>query len=114
VESGIAVTSEVLALVESSLIGRTATAVVAQISRAYRASRTGRAITSAAASWRAMPSADRRWTIGLALMTAAGVHVGLQLINGAPPSWLWLIVPAVAVAHGLLQILAAGGARMPK
>ena len=107
-------TDRVLALVESSLIGRTASAVVDRISAAYRDSHSGRAIGSVAEEWRAMPATDRRSAIGLTLITATVVHVGLQLITGAPPSWLWLIVPAVTVAQGLLQVLAAGSERLPK
>ena len=107
-------TSRVVALVESSLLGRTARAAARRSIHAYHASRSGRAVASAAEQWRALATADRRRTTGLVLIIAAGVHVGLQLAQGTPPSWLWLVVPALAVAHGLLQLAAASGARMTK
>jgi hypothetical protein len=98
-------------LFESSLIGRTARSAVAKASAAYRGSRCGHAVAASVGQWQTLPAAGRRWTVGLALLTAAGVHVGLQLVQGAPPSWLWLIVPGIAAAHGLLQLLAARGPR---
>lgn len=113
-EPSITVTSRVVALVESSLIGRTARAAAGRISDAFYASRSGRALASAGEQWRALAAVERRRTIGLALIIAAGVHVGLQLVQGAPPSWLWLVVPALAVAHGLLQLIAASGPRTTK
>jgi hypothetical protein len=38
------------------------------------------------------------------LIVAATVHVALR-VAGRPADWLWLIVPGIAVAQGLLLLV---------
>lgn len=45
--------------------------------------------------------------IGIAMLTAAAVHVGLRVVQGSGAGWLWLIVPGIAAAQGLLLVAAS-------
>lgn len=55
------------------------------------------------AAWRGQPPVDRTRNTGIALLTAAGVHVALSLWQGPVAGWLWLVAPAVAAAFGALM-----------
>ncbi len=54
---------------------------------------------------------SKRLLVGLVLVVAALVHVGLVWWHEAPPSWLWLILPALAAALGVLFVMFASAER---
>jgi hypothetical protein len=62
-------------------------------------------------TWTGIEVAQQRLMVGLGLMAAALVHVGLVWWHEAPPSWLWLILPALATALGVLLLMFASTER---
>ena len=94
-----------LTVVRSSQVFRFIDLVVDRVTRACDTSvviQSVRQISSGTAS------AQKRLAGGIALIVAASVHVGLVVWHEQPPLWLWLIVPALAVAIGLLLLAFAG------
>lgn len=67
-------------------------------------SRTGTAVTRACRQWRECSPSERWSMMGVALVTASLVHVGLTLTHDAPPGWLWLMPPAIAATIGVLLL----------
>lgn len=94
-------------LVESSAIARVATALAARVAAYARTSRLSRVLAPAAASWASLPHRERTFSVGLILVCAVVTHVALRLAQGAPGDWLWLIVPGIAAAQGLLLVAAS-------
>ena len=43
---------------------------------------------------------------GVVLVVAVAVHLVLTVITQTPPGWLWLMMPAIFAAMGLLLALA--------
>lgn len=94
-----------LTVVRSSQVFRFIDLVVDRVTRACDTSvviQSVRQISSGTAS------AQKRLAGGIGLIVAASVHVGLVVWHEQPPLWLWLIVPALAVATGLLLLAFAG------
>lgn len=58
------------------------------------------------AAWRGQPPVARTRNTGIALLTAAGVHMALSLWQGPVAGWLWLVAPGVAAAFGALMACA--------
>jgi hypothetical protein len=46
----------------------------------------------------------RHRTIGLTLIVAASVHLGLTILHGAQPGWFWMILPAMIMSFGVLLV----------
>ena len=70
--------------------------------------------TSNSARWiaamrRRFSSSMRQVQVGAVLMVAASVHVAAMLLTGGTTGWLWLLVPAVVFAAGVI-LLASGRA----
>lgn len=105
--------SRVSSAVESSVIARALAVVAARTGHLYRGSRIAGVVERARAYWSALGMFERRRFVGLALTTAAAVHVALRLVQGPPADWLWLIVPGIGAAQGLLLVMASmrGGAQ---
>ena len=57
--------------------------------------------------WQALHWAERRRMSGTTVLVAAMVHLLLVLWAGTTPGWLWLAVPGVTLAVGLLLIVAS-------
>jgi hypothetical protein len=78
------------------------------VDRVTRAGDTSMVVQSVRQLWSGTASAQKRLVGGIGLLVAASVHVGLVTWHEQPPSWLWLIVPGLAVAAGLLLLAFAG------
>jgi hypothetical protein len=57
--------------------------------------------------WHGLALPEKRLLVGLILVVAALVHVGLVWWHEAPPLWLWLILPALAAALGVVFLMFA-------
>lgn len=80
------------------------------ISRLRRAIQTSAALAGASAvvaKWQERPLTARRFEVGVALLTAVGVHIALRLWQGADPGWLWLILPLTTAVIGVLHVAAS-------
>ena len=67
-----------------------------------------RFVTIARRVWndfRAMPRGERTGAIGIALVAAAIVHTLMNLASGNAAGSYWLIVPATALAVGVLGLM---------
>jgi hypothetical protein len=62
-------------------------------------------------TWGGLELAQKRLLVGLVLLVAALVHVGLVWWHEVPPSWLWLILPALTVALGAVFLMFASAER---
>jgi hypothetical protein len=66
--------------------------------------------TSLALAWirrlgRAVAPGDRRLLVGIALLVAPFVHVGLVMWHERPAGWQWLVLPGLSFAIGLVFLL---------
>lgn len=71
---------------------------------------TGSAVVGTAArlakGWLGLDVPLRRRAVGTMLVVAVAVHLVLTVITQTPPGWLWLMMPAIFAAMGLLLALA--------
>jgi hypothetical protein len=79
---------------------------VALLHRAWSDSRTARILDPCHRSWEARPIAARNRSIGIALLAASATDAALASWRRPAAGWLWLVVPALAAAFGLLMALA--------
>jgi hypothetical protein len=79
----------------------------------WRASATAGTMLALADEWQRQDRAVQYQAVAVALLSAAGVHVLLTVINGPRPGWFWLIVPALASTLAVM-ILAGSRTRTPQ
>jgi hypothetical protein len=92
----------VLALARSSRVVRFMHRVIGVAAGAVESS----AVVAAVRRLVGGPDEGHRWrALGVALVVAALVHIGLVVWHELPPSWLWLIVPGFAVVAGVVLML---------
>ena len=95
-----------IAILRSSAIVRAVSRVIEAVERAARQSSSQRLWLELTGAWRRADRAVRLQSIGTALVTAVVVHIALLL--GRPlPGWRGLVVPAIALAQGLLLLAAS-------
>ena len=95
---------EVFSVVESSAVFRATDRIVSSLARTPESSVVVGLVRDA---WSALHPGQKRLALGLALLVASLVHAGLVLWHEAPPTWLWLIAPGLAVSAGLLLVVFA-------
>jgi hypothetical protein len=78
--------------------------------RVLQASMAGRMWTRMRTAWDSRPASSRLQAIGAALLVAVASHLALQLWQGAPAGWLWLVLPVLAAFSGLVLVAASVGA----
>ena len=95
-----------IGILRSSAIVRVASRMIETVDRAARQSASHAIWSGVTAAWRRSDRATRRRSIGIALVTAVVVHIALLL--GQPlPGWRGFVVPAIALAQGLLLLAAS-------
>lgn len=94
-----------IALIRRSAIARLSRTVIERVERAARSSRSGTIARRIDAAWPVADRAGRMRAAGVAVMTAAGVHLALVSIQQVPAGWLWLVVPVIALAQGGLLLV---------
>jgi hypothetical protein len=77
--------------------------IVRTIERGARAVRTWAAGSQAAAAGRRCSAVAATWP-GPLLLSAALTHIGLMVVVARPVSWMWAILPSLAVAIGLVLV----------
>lgn len=79
--------------------------------------RGGRAVAAAASRSRLI-AAGREWysaaavRLGHLLLAATITHIVLMLVIAQPFSWLWLILPSIVAAIGVILVLTSRPVRM--
>lgn len=86
---------------EDSVVFGPADRLVARVSRASGQSTVAAQVTAALAQWEAWPPSNRRTAVGVGLVAAVLVHLGMTWWHATPPGWMWLLLPAQAFALGL-------------
>lgn len=101
-------------VLEHSRLFRVLNVVVSRMWQARRTSIVAAAADRLAEAWRGAGWRERRRAAGLMLSVGAAVHVGLSALVAPPPGWLWLILPGLALAIGVLLLAASGTARLSR
>jgi hypothetical protein len=100
----------IIGIVRSSAIVRFAAGVFETFERAARESATRAIWSPTADAWRRYDRSIRFRAIGIALVTAVIVHVGLLALRPLP-GWRAFVVPAIALAQGLLLLASSSAPR---
>lgn len=95
-------------LIARSAIARGVSSAGRRIESAGSHSRSLQAAAIIARAWRRMDRGQRRRAIGVALVTAAAIHCALTALDQVPAGWMWLVLPAIAVAEGVVLVAASG------
>jgi hypothetical protein len=99
---------EIETIVRASWLFRVVDGAVDRLAHAWNNSV---AVGAVQRAWIGLELAEKRLLVGLVLVVAALVHVGLVWWHEVPPSWLWLILPALAAALGVVFLMFASVAR---
>ena len=86
--------AELIAVLEDSAVARAIEVVDARV----------HAARSTSVLWSALAPAPSGWRWGPLILIAVATHAALMLPQG-PVGWLWMIIPALAAAAGLLLVL---------
>jgi hypothetical protein len=100
----------IITIVRSSTMVRAAAGVFGAFERAARHSATSSIWSALADAWRRSDRSVRLRSIGIALISAVIVHVGMVALRPLP-GWRAFVVPAIALAQGLLLIVASSSPR---
>jgi hypothetical protein len=98
----------VVHVIESSVLVGAADRVVARAWRAAGSSRAGAAARRLASAWRALGRPLRRLSVGVALLSGTATHLALTVTGPPPPGWMWLVLPGLYLALGLLLVAFSG------
>jgi hypothetical protein len=100
----------VIAIVRSSAIVGAVSRALQVAERSAQASATRSIWASLTGGWRRFDRAVQLRAIGVALVAAVIVHAGMMVLRPMP-GWRAFVVPAVALAQGLLLIMVSSGSR---
>ena len=95
-------------VIESSVLFGAADRVMARCWRALESSRAASAAQRVSSAWQALDTSARRLAIGVVLLSATLTHLALTWTGPPPPTWMWLILPGLFAALGLVFVAAAG------
>lgn len=94
-------------ILESSIVVGAADRALSAADRGVAHSTAARWLRHARERWRQLPSGLQQRAVGVALLTAAVVHVALALWRHTPPGWLWVVIPGVSAAVGVVLLMAS-------
>lgn len=98
-----------LTVVEQSRVFHWLWHATTPIVAAYESSLLASWFRSATLYWHESRWSDRFRALGVAVATAAAVHLLLNLTLGDPHGWMWLLIPATAMAIASLLLIASSG-----
>lgn len=98
----------VTSVIESSAVFGVLDRAIGCVWRAARVSAVAAAAAQIVTVWRSLDTPLRRFAAGTMLVAAVAAHILLILATQVPPGWIWLILPGVYAAVGLLLIAASG------
>lgn len=97
----------VAAVIESSAVFGLLDRSLGHVWRAAAGSVVAATATQAARVWTGLATGLRRLALGIMLLTAVAAHIVFTLVTLTPPGWLWLVLPGIAGALGLLLVVAS-------
>ena len=95
----------------SSAVVRLVDRITHRLQEWWLTSQTGRAATAMRDAWSAESWHDRYQAIGALLVSASLLHVTLTVIEAPRQGWFWLVIPLMAMAFGLLLLVASRSAK---
>ena len=98
----------VAAVVTSSVVFGVFDRALGHVWRATHGSAAAATALRVVTAWRGLDSPRRRFAVGTLLVVAVATHLLLTLATQVPPGWIWLILPGLVSAAGLLTIAASG------
>jgi hypothetical protein len=104
----------IVRVIESSVLFGAADRAVARAWQAAGSSRAAALARRLASAWRALGTPLRRLGVGVALLSGTATHLALALTGPPPPGWMWLVLPGLFTALGLLLVAASGVWPAPK
>jgi hypothetical protein len=112
--SALAEERRVVHVVESSVLFGAADRAVARVWQAAGSSKAAALARRVVWAWRALDTPLRRLGVGVALLSGTATHLALTLTAPPPPGWMWLVLPGLFIALGLLLVAASGAWPAPK
>lgn len=103
------VDGSVAAQMENAVVVRAAAAAIRDVRAAAGTSRLWSPVMAARRAWRGWPVGVRRQFLGVFLLVASAVHVGLVWPRPPAPGWLWLVPPVTAALVGAVLLSRVGG-----
>lgn len=104
----------VVQVIESSALFGGADRAVARAWHAAGSSRTAASAQRLASAWGALGAPLRRLAAGVVLVSGSAAHLALTVTGPLPPGWMWMVLPGLYVALGLLLVAASGVWAAPK
>jgi hypothetical protein len=103
--------SAALRIVERSVFVRWPARVMDRLTASLRSSVVRPHIQSIAAVWRGVERATRLRAVGIMLIAATIAHVAVTALQRVPPGWMWLVIPGIAAAQGIVLVVAGSAMR---
>jgi hypothetical protein len=103
--------ARVIALIENAAVARWPASVMRRVGAAARTSGAMATAGRLAASWRALGRSQQRRASGIVLITAALAHLAAVALHQVPPGWMWLVLPGIVLAEGIVLMLAGSSSR---
>ena len=91
----------------SSAVVRLVDRITCRLQEWWSASHAWRAATGMRDAWSAESWKARYQAIGAVLVSASLLHFTLTVIHEPRPGWFWLVIPVMAMAFGLLLLVAS-------
>lgn len=97
----------VAAVIKASVVFGVLDRALDRVWRSAASSSAASAATQLVSGWMNLDQAARRLALGTMLIAAVAAHLVWTLLTHVPPGWLWLVVPGLAAAIGLLLVAAS-------
>ena len=97
----------VLDAIDSGVTARWVGRVITMGRAASESSVALHALRTMRSTWQSAHWSSRRRTVGLMFLTAVAVHGALVIWDERPVGWIWMIVPGLSAASGVLLMLAS-------
>lgn len=96
----------VAAVIRSSTVFGLLDRLLGHVWRAASSSRVAATAIGLANAWTALDPVLGRLAVGTMLIVAMVAHIAFMLVTQMPPGWIWLVLPGIFGAIGLLLVAA--------
>ncbi|MDP2318052.1 MAG: hypothetical protein Q8O42_01770 [Acidobacteriota bacterium] len=104
----------VAAVIESGVVFGLFDRALDRVWRSGSTSATVAMATGVANAWTGLGVRVRRVAVGTMLVVAVAAHIVFTLLTQVPPGWIWLVLPGIFGAIGLLLVALPGLAGVTK